>query len=444
MQVANSHSPIDAIADAGGSITRYLLLGMLVCAFLIGGLGIWSVITDIEGAVIAGGTVVVDSNVKKVQHPTGGIVGEIKVRDGDFVQAGDLVMRLDETLTRANLMIVTKQLDELALRQARLKSERDDIASFIVPKQLQERAVKEAEVRDMLVSERSLFESRTKRRAAQVSQLNERIAQLKEEVIGLTGQQEAKTKELAVITKDLQAVEKLENLQLASNQRLSAVRRDSARLYGERSQVSAALAQARGRIAETELQILQVDQEFKTEVGKEMREIQGKEAELLERRTAAEDQLRRVEIRATASGVVHQLAVHTVGGVINQGEPVMLIVPEDEPLVVEAKVSPQDISNVHKDVTAYVRFTSLNQRTTPELEGKVSRIAPDQIKDPQSGLTYFVARVALSDRELKGLGAAKLVPGMPVEVHIRTEPRSPLSYLLRPLTDQFARAMKEQ
>jgi HlyD family secretion protein len=203
------------------------------------------------------------------------------------------------------------------------------------------------------------------------------------------------------------------------------------------------VAQAKGKIAETELQILQLDQDMRKEVMKDLREAQGKEAELSERRVAAEDQLKRVDIRAPQSGVVHQLAVHTVGGVITQSEPIMLIVPENDVLVIEVKVAPQDIDHVHVGQQAFVRLTAFNLRTTPEFAGVVSRVAADLTKEQKDNQANFEARVSLSDEALQGLGKLKLV-GMPAEVHIQTTERTALSYLIKPLRDQVARAFREQ
>ena len=224
----------------------------------------------------------------------------------------------------------------------------------------------------------------------------------------------------------------------------TATQREAARLEGEWGRLIASAAQARGRIAETELQIIQLDQNRKTEVIKDLREIQAKEAELNERRIAAEDQLKRIDIRAPQSGVVHQLAVHTVGGVINAGEPVMLIVPSGDALVVEARVAPQDIDQVKLGQPAFVRFSTFNVRTTPELKGHVSRVAAGLTQDPQSNLSYYAIRVTLAGEELKRLGEQRLLPGMPGEVHIKTAERTTISYLVKPLSDQIARAFTER
>lgn len=427
----------------GDAIAPYLMAGLTVVLLLVGGLAGWAATSELAGAVLAQGTVVVDSNVKKIQHPTGGIIGEIRVKDGDTVQAGDLLLRLDETAARAALTIITKQLDELAMRQTRLKAERDGVEVLAIPQRLSGRE-HEADVAEVIVGERNLFDSRRAARTAQRAQLRERIVQLNEEVRGQSGQHEAKAMEAELVAHELKGLEELEGKRLTTTSRLTTIRRDYARLDGERSQLIASMAQARGRIAEIELQLLQLDQDLKTEVVKELRDIQSREAELIERRIAAEDQLRRIEIRSPQSGVVHQLAVHTVGGVISPSEPVMLIVPAGDRLVIEARVLPHDIEQVQVGALAVLRLTAFNQRTTPELMAVVDRVSADLTREPQTGQAYFLARLTLTEAELAKLAPSRLVPGMPADVQIRTQSRTALSYLLRPLQDQFTKAFRER
>jgi len=425
------------------AIRKLNLAGCTIAVVALGGVGGWASTTRIAGAVVAPGIVVVETSVKKVQHPTGGVVGEIRVRDGDRVTAGDLLIRLDETVTRANLQVITKQLDELGIRQARLGAERDREDILRVPSILASR-LSEPEVAAMVAGERTLFESRKEALAGQKSQLRERIAQLKEEIAGLTGQADAKAREIALVQIELEGVEKLWAKNLVSITKLTAMRREDARLDGERGQLVASAAQAKGKIAETELQIIQLDQEMRKEVMKDLREAQAKEAELFERRVAAEDQLKRIDIRAPQAGVVHQLAVHTIGGVVTRAEPIMLIVPEDDSLVVEAKLSPQDIDHIRPGREAYIRFPAFNQRTTPEFEGQVTRVAADLTKDQQNNLAYYIARISIAEKDQARTEVMRLVPGMPAEVHIRTTERTALSYLMKPLFDQFALAFKER
>lgn len=420
-----------------------VLLGFATVALLIGGIGGWAATTSLAGAVIGSGTVVVESNVKKVQHPTGGIVGEIRVKEGDRVTAGDLVMRLDETITRANLGIITSQLDELAVRQSRLIAERDGRTQMGVPDSLAGR-VTVPEIAEILSAERALLQNRRSSREGQRSQLNERLNQLTEEIGGLQAQQNAKSKEIAFVRMELVEIEKLWLKNLAPLSKRIQLNREATRIEGEHGQVTAAMAQSRARMSETRLQIIQVDNDLRTEVTKELREIQGKQAELNERRVAAEDQLKRIDLRAPQNGTVHQLAVHTIGGVIAPTDPVMLIVPHDELMVLEVKVGQQDIAQVSLGQEAFVRFTAFNQRITPELKGTVTRISADITREQQANVVYYVMRIGLSEDELKKLDGQKLLPGMPAEVYIKTEERTALSYISKPLFDQIARAFKER
>src|SRR5215203_6824739 len=329
--------------DPRRSIRRHLVAGIVLVVLLAGGFGGWAATAEFAGAVIAPGNLVVETNVKKVQHPTGGVVGELRVRDGDAVKAGDVVVRLDDTVTRANLAIVVKSLDELTARQARLEAERDGTPAPSFAAELLARR-SDPEVARLIGGEQKLFETRRTARQGQKAQLKERVGQLQEQISGLNDQIAAKKREIALIGEELKGVRELWNKNLIPIQRVTALERDAARLEGERGALISTVAQIKGKITETELQIMQIDQDLRTEVGKELAEIRGKTSELVERKIAAEDQLKRIDLRAPQDGFVHQLAVHTVGGVVTpQGDPLMLIVPEADKLVVEAKVQPQDI-----------------------------------------------------------------------------------------------------
>jgi HlyD family secretion protein len=432
-----------AQSSAQRSIRSHLLGGLAVVALLAGGVGGLAATTELSGAVIAPGSLVVDSNVKKVQHPTGGVVGELRARDGDKVKAGDIVVRLDETITQANLAIVVKSLNELQSRLARLEAERDNVDTVVFPAELLARAG-DPELARSMTGERNLFEFRKSARAGQKAQLRERIAQLKEEIQGLTGQVAAKKRETELIGQELEGVRDLWRKNLVQIQRVTALERDAARLEGERGQLIASTAQAKGKISEIELQILQIDQDLRSEVAKDLREVQGKIAELVERKVAAQDQLKRIDIRAPQNGMVHQSTVHTVGGVITPGEAIMLIVPEADVLTVEAKLAPQDIDQVRVGQTAALRFSAFNQRTTPELGGVVSRVSADLTTDQRTGAAYYVVRITLSESELARLEGLRLVPGMPVEAFIRTGERTVLSYVMKPFTDQITRSFRSR
>jgi HlyD family secretion protein len=433
----------NASSDSRASIRRHVIVGTAVVVFLAFGVGGWASTAEISGALIAPGSLVVDSNVKKVQHPTGGVVGELHVHDGDRVKAGDLLIRLDETVTRANLAIVTKGLTELYARKARLGAERDGADTVPLPKEIAERA-SDPDVQEAMESERKLFELRRKARLGQKDQLQQRIAQLKEQITGLTAQQDAKSKEMSLIDQELAGVRDLWAKNLVQLSRLTSLEREDARLQGERGQLIAAAAEAKGKIVETELQILQVDQEFTSDVAKELRETDSKIGEYVERKVTAEDQLRRTEIRAPQDGVVFQTTANTVGGVVAAGDPIMLIVPESDTLMVEVKVEPKDIDQLQFGQPVVLRFSAFNMRTTPELNGTVVRIAADTSTDQRTGQSYYLVRIAMTAEEISRLGDVKLTPGMPVEAFIQTGERTMLSYLVKPLHDQLKRAFREK
>jgi HlyD family secretion protein len=433
------------VKSALHSIQRYMIGGMAIVGLVTFGVGGWATTTELSGAVIGQGVVVVDSSVKKVQHPTGGVVGELRVRDGDRVKAGDILLRLDETQTLANATIITKNFDELTARQARLETERDNGNQIVFPKILLERASDPtSEAARAIAAEQSLFDLRRQARGGQKAQFRERSAQLQEEIKGYGGQTAAKQKEVDFIHQELEGVRTLWQKNLVPITRLTALERDAARLEGERSQLSGMIAQSKGKIAEIELQIIQVDQDLRTEVGKDLIETRSKISELVERKTAAADQLNRIDIRAPQNGRVHQLSVHTVGGVISPGEQIMLIVPDADALAVEVKIAPRDIDQVYASQVASMRFAAFNQKTTPAIKGEVNMVSADLTPDQRTGTGYYTVRVLPKSDELARLGAAKLVPGMPVDVFIQTPGRTALSYLIKPLRDQADKAFKER
>jgi HlyD family secretion protein len=431
------------IATSRRSIRRHALTGIAALAVLAGGLGGWAMTTELSGAVIAAGSLVVDTNVKKVQHPTGGVVGELRVRDGDRVKAGDLVVRLDDTITRANLAIVVKSLDELAARHARLAAERDDEDAIRFPDELLSRK-HDPDIHRVIVGEQSLFDLRRKARRGQEAQLRERIAQLREEMTGLAGQADAKKGEIELIQRELEGIRELWAKKLIPISRLTTLEREAVRLQGERQQFISSVAQAKGKIAEINLQIIQIEQDLRSEVAKELREIQAKNAELVERRAAAEDQLMRIDIRAPQDGIVHQLAVHTIGGVVTASEPLMLIVPQKDELTAEVKLAPQYIDQLSLGQRAALRFSAFDQRTTPEISGMVTTIAADITQDQKTGASYYIVRIGMPADEIKRLAGLKLVAGMPVEAFIQTGDRTVMSYLVKPLHDQVVKAFRER
>jgi HlyD family secretion protein len=425
------------------SIRQHLVTALALILFLAGGLGGWAATTKLSGALIAPGQLVVDTNVKKVQHPTGGVVGELRVRDGDHVKSGDILVRLDETVTRANLAIVVGSLDELYAKQARLQAERDGDAEVTFPASLLDKMSDPAVAR-LVSGEKSLFGLRAEARKGQQAQLRQRVDQLKEEIAGLSKQIVAKKSEIELIHTELKGVDELWKRQLVQIQRLSALQRDETRVQGELGQLEASVAQTKGRISEINLQIIQIDQDLRSEVAKELGEIQGKLAEFVERKITAEDQLKRIDIKSPQDGTVHQLATHTIGGVIAPGEPIMFIVPDSDELTVEAKINPQDIDQVRTGQRAVLRLSAFNQRTTPELNGVTTRVSADTTTDPRTGQSYYLIRISLPAEELRRLDDVRLMPGMPVEAFVQTGERTVLSYLIKPFQDQLSRTFREK
>jgi HlyD family secretion protein len=425
------------------SIRLHLIVGLAVVVVLAGGLGGWASTAEISGALIAPGQIVVESNIKKVQHPTGGVVGEVLARDGDIVKSGDILVRLDDTVTKASLAIVTKNLDAQWARAARLEAEQRGLDKMAFPPQLTSRA-DDPDLKNLMASETKLFQVRVNGRAGQKAQLRERITQLNEEIAGLTAQETAKDQEIALVEKELAGVRDLYDKHLVQISRLTTLERDAARLNGERAQYIASRAQAKGKITETELQIIQVDKDMVSEVSKDLRETNDKIGEFVERKVTAEDQLRRTDIRAPQDGMVLQSTVHTVGGVITAGDAIMMIVPQSDDLQVEAKVNPQDIDKLQIGQKTLLRLSAFNQRTTPELNGVVTRVSPDTTTDQRTGQSYYTIRVSMPPQEVARLGEAKLIPGMPVEAFVQTGDRTLMSYLMKPLSDQLMRAFREK
>ncbi|QND61184.1 HlyD family type I secretion periplasmic adaptor subunit [Mesorhizobium huakuii] len=429
-------------AGAQDGIRANLILGAAVTVMLIAGGGLWLGLTKIAGAVIAPATVVVESNIKKVQHLTGGTIGGIFAQDGDHVRAGDVVARLDDTLTRANLQIISEDLDRATVRLARLEAERQGLTEMQLPSSLQTR-MGDPELAALVNGERTLFESRATALTGQKAQLQSRSKQLERQIDGLKAQQAAEDQSVVLLDGDLGDVQALYTKKLVSKERLSNIRLDATRAHGESGRLAAAVAEAQARISETELQILQLDEQRRSEVTSELRETEAKQTELSERKVVAQDELTKTNIRAPQSGTVQESSIHTIGGVIAPGEVIMMIVPDADNLVVDALIPPSRIDDVRPGQHVSIRFPAFDAGTTPACQGSVKRISADLIKDQQKQLSYFSARINVENKAACLTDAKVLKPGMPAEVHISTDERSVWSYLLKPLTDQMSRAFRQ-
>ncbi|MEA3067608.1 MAG: rane fusion protein type secretion system [Sphingomonadales bacterium] len=414
---------------------RVLVLG----AGLAGG---WAVAVPLSAAVTVAGTLVVESDVKKIQHPVGGVIAQLPAYDGMRVKAGDLLARLDETQVRTNRQVITNQLDQIRVRMARLIAERDGLDEPTLPGELAPAG--DPDIERLLASERALFTARSGARQNQRQLLQSNISQLGEEIIGIDAQIKSKTAQLALISSELQGVQTLYDKQLVPLARLTALQRQAAQLDGERSQLTSAIAETRSKISQAQLQIIKIDQDLRSEVMKDLRESQDKESELSQRVVAAQDQLNRIEIRAPTAGVVHQLSVHTIGGVIAAGQVIMEIVPDSDGLQIESRLPPVDIDQVRVGQRALVRFSAFNQRTTPQVDGVVSYVSADLTQEPHTGSAYYTIRMTLPGDERRRLGSLQLVSGMPAEVFLQTGSRTMMSYLLKPITDQLQRTFSER
>jgi HlyD family secretion protein len=405
--------------------------------------GGWATLVPLSGAVVLPGTLVVESSVKKVQHLTGGVVADIAVRDGMHVEAGSLLVRLDETQVRANGQMLVNQLDQVRMRGARLVAERDGAPEIRIPETFTAR-MSDPGIAQLVASEISQFNARASARRGQTEVLQSNIGQFKEQVAGLESQIASKTSQLSIIAGELTGVQELYAKGLVPLTRLTTLQREVARLEGERGQSTSAIAETKAKAGQAQLQIVKVDQDFRTEVLKDLRETQDKEAELTEKNVAAQDQLQRIDIRAPVTGTVNQLSIHTIGGVVKPGDVILEIVPDSDELQIEARLPPNEIDQVRRAQTAFMRFSAFNQRTTPQVEGAVSYVSADLSRDAQTNTTYYTVRVTLPGDERRRLGEVKLIAGMPVEVFLQTGSRTMMSYLFKPITDQFRRMFNER
>jgi len=438
---AVNENRVESGLSPGRDIRRAAIAGIATIALLCSTVGIWAATAPLAGAVIASGKVVVESNVRRIQHPSGGVISEIRVKDGDRVKEGDVLVRLDETHAKASLALIEIELRSYQARKARLEAERDGKAEITIPPELAARAGEPA-VAQALASETRLFYTRRGAAEGQRLQFRERIAQSRKEIEGVMAQLEARREQAGFVHQELEGVQRLYDQQLVTLSRLSALQREAARLAGEQGSLTSDIARTNGRIAEIELQILQIDEDVRREVTTELRDVEDKIADLSERRVAAVDQLDRIEIRAPQDGIILESTVHTIGGVISPAEQIMLIVPETDGLIVEAKVEPSMIDRLHVGQDVVIRFPAFDSRTTPDLRGHLTQVSADSTTDEKTGLSFYTARVTLTKSEMRLLGGKSLLPGMPAETFIQTGTRTAFAYLVKPLEDQLARSFR--
>lgn len=425
----------------GGSfgIRSRVIMSASLAGLLIIGCGGWAAQASLAGAAIAPGQIAVKRQVKEVQHRDGGIIAEIRVSNGDRVREGDVLVKLDETDTRVELSIIRSQLTELTGVYSRLQAERDGEAEVAFP----EGFGSTDGTSGVIAGEMKLFLDNRAMRDSQKEQLSLQAEQLRDQIKGMEAQLASNQAEHTLLLDDITLMRKLLERKLTEGSRVRQMERELARIEGQRGEIEARVAQARGQISETELKIIAIDQELKATAQTQIRDIDARIAELREREIAAVDRLSRTELRAPASGLVYDLAVHTVGGVIGSGETILSLVPEDEEMMVEVRVSPTDIDQVTIGQPARLRLTAFNQRTTPEFEGQVTAMAAAATRDPVSGRDFYLGTVEITS-DLAPLGDKTLIPGMPVDVLLVTGERSALSYLVKPFADQMAKAFREE
>lgn len=425
------------------SLRQHALIVAALGGCLVFGIGGWAATASISGAVVGDGTVIIDDNVKKVQHLTGGTVAMLAVHEGDHVEADQLLLRLDGTAVKANLAIVNSSLAQLYARKSRLLAERSNAATFSVA-DVDLRGLDGNYDPGLVDGEVQLFATRSSSLSGMKKQLEERKAQLNAEIEGDTIQLRSIDEASGLVKEELDSAEQLYERKIVTMQKVNSLKRQKVELEGNRGERLSTRAQAHGKINEINLQILQLDEDRRSEIAKDLADVQGKIAELEERKIAAQDQLDRLEIRAPMTGKIFQLAIHTVGGVVNPGEPLMFLAPDQRALTVEAKIAARSVDQVKLGQSVDLRFTAFDQKTTPEIVGTVSSVSPDVITDPKTAATYYAVRVIPQPESLKQLKGLSLYPGMPAEVFIRTGSRTALSYFSKPVTDQMKHAFKEE
>lgn len=423
---------------------RPLFFGSLALAILIGGFGGWSMFTQLSGAIISPGRIEVEQNRQVIQHPDGGVVAELSVKEGDHVQIDQVLVRLDDTELQSRLAITEGQLFELMARRGRLDAERDGLSFSTYDPELVAVATENDDVKSLMDGQTRLLEARVGTLAQQVDQLGKRKSQISSQIEGIEAQQIALNEQLALIQRELADQQSLLDRGLAQAARVLGLQREQSRLSGQVGELTAQKAQAEGRITEIDIEILQLGSSRREEAISNLRDIQYRELELAEQRRALLEQMSRLAIRSPVSGIVYDMTVFATRAVIRAAEPLLFIVPQDRPLVIMSNVETINVDQVFPGQAVVLRFSALDQRTTPELNGSVRQLSADAFNDERTGMSYYKAEIALAPGELARLPeGVTLIPGMPVEAFIRTADRTPMEYLLKPFTDYLAKAFRE-
>jgi HlyD family secretion protein len=418
-------------------------IGLAALVVLLGGFGLWSVEANIAGAIIAPGRIEVDQNRQVLQHQDGGVVAEVAVREGDRVKKGDLLVKLDDTRLRSELLIVEGQLFEIVARNGRLKAERDETVEIAFDQLLLNAAQTRPQLTELIDGQQRLFETRIDSANQSIEQLEKRKSQIANQVDGVQAQQQALETQLSLLQEELLAQQGLLDKGLAQSSRVLALRREDARLRGTVGELTASAAESEGRITEIDLEILRLATQRKEEAITQLRDLQYREFELREQRLSLQERLSRLDITAPVSGLIYGLTVFAERAVIQPAEALMYIVPQDRPMVITGEIQPIHVDEVYLGQDVTLRFSTFDARTTPEVFGTVSSISGDAFRDDTTGRSFYRVEMTLKDGEIDRLGDVDLVPGMPVDGFIRTTDRSPMTYLLKPFTDYFNRAFRE-
>jgi HlyD family secretion protein len=425
------------------SARRPIIIGLTTVALLVGGFGGWSLLTDIDGAIVAPGQLEVEKNKQIVQHPDGGVVAEIAVKEAQAVKAGDLLIRLDGSLLQSELAIVEGQLFEMMARKSRLEAERDDKDAPVFSGELAELAKTRADVAEQIEGQSKLFVARKETLARQTEQMGKRSGQIGSQITGIDAQISSLKTQQDLIQQELDNQNVLLAKGLAQSSRVLELQRNQASLEGSMGDLISSKAQAEGRGTEIDLEVLRLAAVRREEANTQLRELGPQALELSERRRSLTERIARLEIRAPVSGLVLGLQVTTPRSVLRPAEPVLYIIPQDRPLVITAQIQPIHIDEVHVGQKVRLAFPAFSARTTPEIYGHVTTISADALQDQRTQASYFKAEILLDEGELAKLKTQTLLPGMPVEAFIETGARSPMSYLLKPFTDYFTLAFRE-
>lgn len=435
--------PAAAPAVPNWSARGPLLTGIIALLLLLGGVGIWSVRTSISGAVVASGMIQVESNRQVIQHPDGGVVSEIMVRDGDAVQPGDILLRLDGTRIASELAVVNGQIQEIAARQARLLAERDGLAEVAFDPALLAVAATDPEVANQVEGERRLFNTRRQALAQEISLLGEQNAQIGNRIKGIEAQLAALHTQIKILDEELSNQQRLLDQQLTQAGRVLELQRMRADMQGQIGRLEAEIAELRGQSASNAISLLKLETTRREEAGTALRDLEFSKIELTERRLALEDTQSRLDVRAPMGGIVYNSQIFALQSVLQPAQPILYIVPQDQPLVVQARVNAINVDEVFVGQEVTLRFSAFDQRKMPDIMGRIERISADVIVDQATQQSYYAAEVVPLPSEMSKLGGQTLLPGMPVEAYIKTGDRTAFSYLTQPFRNFFDKAFRE-